>query len=271
MKPISFVKGHATDSAGNQACEAHHDNDIIVHSPTQPPARGLDSLTGDQACDLYASIVMASSSASPRATTTPKEGKTLSSTPFEATEQPQALAASGASSVRASSAPPTSYCESCAMEVIDPAHYQGMAHLVGRQQQLKDEEARQKRRIGSNDVENDENTDQGPDVLVSRLQLEHGQTKALTWMRQQGWRDGAGLGRENQGMRHPVVTTFKQDRLGLGHPQTDRRKVTHPSIAKHTGPQPNNPMTNTNSGKSIAAQAKVDAAKRQAMLQYLKQ
>ncbi|SAL94994.1 hypothetical protein, partial, partial [Absidia glauca] len=101
---------------------------------------------------------------------------------------------------------------------------------------------------------------------VTRLEMEHGEDSAMHVMKKYGWRPGEGLGKSNQGARYPVATVWKQDRLGIGHPRTDRRRITHPSISKPLtkGPSPRSP-----GGKKLAADAKAEATLRSAMLHYM--
>jgi hypothetical protein len=147
------------------------------------------------------------------------------------------------------------YCKSCELVVRDPGHFHGTAHLVST------ETPQQPHRHGQRIEE--------PTTAikaVTRLEMEHGEDSAMHVMKKYGWRPGEGLGKSNQGARYPVATVWKQDRLGIGHPQTDRRRITHPSISKPRtkGPSPRSP-----GGKKLAADAKAEATLRSAMLHYM--
>ncbi|ORX56818.1 hypothetical protein DM01DRAFT_1334380 [Hesseltinella vesiculosa] len=207
-------------------------NGKSAHATAQDPATTTEELSGDQVSDLYQSIVMNAHS------TPPNNAPLLDDTPGALTTY--------------------LYCDTCEMDITGPEHYQSLAHLIGKQQHGDPLPSL----AGSFSPQTKANVE----VLVSRLQLEHGKEKALDWMRKQGWQDGQGLGKTNQGAPFALATTFKQDRLGVGHPNTDRRTVTHPSITKTRSVS----VTSSTAG-SIASQTSADAAHRQALLRYMKQ
>ncbi|KAI8099454.1 uncharacterized protein BX664DRAFT_321279 [Halteromyces radiatus] len=142
----------------------------------------------------------------------------------------------------------TIYCESCDMEVRDPKHFSGTAHLVSIQSSPPSQSI----------------SPSTKGATLTRLQLEHGQTRALQLMEKQGWRQGQGLGKTNQGQPYPVTTIYKHDRLGIGHPRTDRRRITHPSVTSQIGK--NKTLIK---GKQLVADAKAEATLRSAMLHYM--
>jgi hypothetical protein len=148
------------------------------------------------------------------------------------------------------------YCKSCELVVRDPGHIHGTAHLVSTE--IPQQPRRHGRRI--------EEATTTTIKTVTRLEMEHGEDSAMHVMKKYGWRPGKGLGKSNQGTRYPVATVWKQDRLGIGHPRTDRRRITHPSISK---PLTKGPSSRSPGGKKLATDAKAEATLRSAMLHYM--
>lgn len=146
------------------------------------------------------------------------------------------------------------YCKSCDLVIRDPGHFHGTAHLVSTETPQRS--PRHGQRIEEATAIR----------TVTRLEMEHGEDSAMHVMKKYGWRPGEGLGKSNQGTRYPVATVWKQDRLGIGHPRTDRRRITHPSISKSVTKEPSSRSV---SGKKLAADAKAEAALRSAMLHYM--
>ncbi|KAI8336970.1 hypothetical protein BC941DRAFT_426261 [Chlamydoabsidia padenii] len=144
------------------------------------------------------------------------------------------------------------YCKSCDMVIRDPGHFHGTAHLVSTQHQPHRVETK---------------NPAPTKTMVTRLELVHGKDPALQLMEKYGWRPGEGLGKSKQGTPYPVTTVWKQDRLGIGHPRTDRRRITHPSISKTSSNK--GQQRAVISGKKLAVDAKAESALRSAMLHYM--
>ncbi|CAO3596382.1 unnamed protein product [Absidia cylindrospora] len=167
------------------------------------------------------------------------------------------------------------YCASCDLVVRDPAHFHGTAHLVSVQSspppspQQRRQQQQQQQHEATQQITEQQQLKDTP-AAVTRLELEYGKDRAVQLMKKQGWRYGQGLGKSNQGAPYPVTTVWKQDRLGIGHPRTDRRRITHPSISKSKDTKTNTlKHPGLVSGKKLAADAKAEANLRTAMLHYM--
>ncbi|KAI9029962.1 hypothetical protein CLU79DRAFT_733423 [Phycomyces nitens] len=142
----------------------------------------------------------------------------------------------------------TIYCADCEMDILVGSyqkHIRGMAHMISRQSQPP------------------------PDVLGL-----NSTNKGFQMLRKQGWRYEEGLGASEQGRRHPIATTFKHDRLCIGHKKTGPKAVTHTWSAIERARMADKPIRNLTkplSGKALAAQAQKDAKKRAAMIHYMNQ
>lgn len=91
-------------------------------------------------------------------------------------------------------------------------------------------------------------------------------------LRSQGWEYEQGLGATGQGRRHPIATALKQDRLGIGHPESSRKRVTHTwqqVESQHQKKQRKEVLAKP-SGKQIARAARKESKRRVQMLNYLK-
>ncbi|CAO3636351.1 unnamed protein product [Cunninghamella blakesleeana] len=146
------------------------------------------------------------------------------------------------------------YCPSCDMKVKDPSHFHGIAHLVSSE---KDTDPSQPSPTNTNTTKSS--------TTITRLEMEHGQDLALKLMKKNGWDYGQGLGKHNQGEKYPLQATWKQDRLGLGHPNTIKKKITNKSILQ----PPTTIQQQKIKGKQLAANAKAESTLRSAMLHYM--
>ncbi|KAF9123143.1 G patch domain and ankyrin repeat-containing protein 1 [Mortierella sp. 14UC] len=94
------------------------------------------------------------------------------------------------------------FCEPCQMEVrkddLD-RHRRGTAHLMSQELPIKP---------------------------IDALTLGH-ENKGFRMLVSSGWDYDKGLGAEGQGVRHPVATRLKHDRLALGAAGTSKKLVTH--------------------------------------------
>ncbi|KAI9282308.1 hypothetical protein BY458DRAFT_544012 [Sporodiniella umbellata] len=84
-------------------------------------------------------------------------------------------------------------------------------------------------------------------------------------VRAQGWQYHQGLGKQNQGKRHPIATAFKQDRACLGQSKPPQKRITHPP------PAPAAPSSVFPTAKQRQKRAKKESLQRTALLYYLKE
>ncbi|CAO3613392.1 unnamed protein product [Cunninghamella echinulata] len=168
------------------------------------------------------------------------------------------------------------YCDSCDMIVKDPFHFQGTAHLVSSERKIVSPTPLSASTLASASASattQQSNYTLLPANTITRLEMEHGKDLAIQLMKKYGWEQGKGLGKNNQGLKYPVTATWKQDRLGLGHPSTVKKKITNKSIL------PSSPSNSTSiqqhqqqqqiKGKQLAANAKTESELRTAMLHYM--
>ncbi|ORZ08410.1 hypothetical protein BCR42DRAFT_425087 [Absidia repens] len=259
MHPIPFVKSSSTTTTTTEQ------GIVNTNTNANPPSTTDDTDLGTMVAGIYESIVSSTSSSSAT-----KDHDSSSSSIWTAGDSTSALDHVNSKS--------SIYCPSCDLVVRDPAHFHGTAHLVSvqsrpppqrQQQQQQHEEAQgQKQMLEQQQQQQQKDTP----AAVTRLELEYGKERAVQLMKKQGWRYGQGLGKTNQGAPYPVTTVWKQDRLGIGHPRTDRRRITHPSISKAKDTKSSKNMLKNPglvSGKKLAADAKAEANLRTAMLHYM--
>ncbi|KAI8145588.1 hypothetical protein BJV82DRAFT_42384 [Fennellomyces sp. T-0311] len=97
-----------------------------------------------------------------------------------------------------------------------------------------------------------------------------GRNVGFRLLRAQGWKYEEGLGAKGEGRRHPIATSLKQDKFGLGHSRTAPKRVTHTYQETEEAYRQKKPEPKAiPSGKMLARQARRDARKRAAMLHYL--
>ncbi|KAL0095733.1 hypothetical protein F4703DRAFT_1826492 [Phycomyces blakesleeanus] len=140
------------------------------------------------------------------------------------------------------------YCSDCEMDILVGTyqqHIRGMAHMISRESQPP------------------------PDVLEL-----NSANKGFQILRKQGWNYAEGLGVSEQGRRHPIATTFKYDRLCIGHKRSGPKAITHTWHAierARMGSKSVRQIQKPMSGKVLAEQAQRDARKRAAMIHYMNQ
>lgn len=90
-------------------------------------------------------------------------------------------------------------------------------------------------------------------------------------LRSQGWEYEQGLGAAGQGRRHPIATALKPNRLGIGHPESSRKRVTHTwqQVESQHQKKQRGEVLPKPSGKQIARAARKESKKRVAMLNYM--
>ncbi|KAF7730961.1 G patch domain and ankyrin repeat-containing protein 1 [Apophysomyces ossiformis] len=187
---------------------------------------------GNAVAEFYKTIVSSSSS-----DTAPSQNSTSTST---------SATASTSTSAPRQSKPGELWCKTCAMAVPAESydrHIKGTAHLVSAE------------------------TLPAPDLLVLNAT-----NVGFKMLRASGWEYEQGLGVSNQGRRHPIATTLKQDRRGIGCPGDRRKRVTHlhyeidrTARERRRAERASQPL----SGKEIARRDREESRKRTALLHYL--
>ncbi|KAI8047083.1 uncharacterized protein B0P05DRAFT_592847 [Gilbertella persicaria] len=141
----------------------------------------------------------------------------------------------------------TTYCPDCDLDILTSdyqRHLAGTAHMVSKP-----------------------TTVETPDLLEL-----NGKNIGFKMMVSQGWKYEGGLGPQQEGKRHPIATTLKQDRLGIGHQDTAKKAITHryrEIEKKAIERQRRAREQQKNPGKEIALQAKRESQQRTALLHYL--
>ncbi|KAI9299278.1 hypothetical protein BJ944DRAFT_274340, partial [Cunninghamella echinulata] len=159
------------------------------------------------------------------------------------------------------------YCDKCDMIIKDPSHFQGTAHLVSSEREIVSPTALSAVFPTTTGQPNDTSL---PTNTITRLEMEHGKDLAIQLMKKYGWEQGKGLGKNNQGLKYPVTATWKQDRLGLGHPNTVKKKITNKAILPSSSSNSNSTQQQQQiKGKQLAANAKAESELRTAMLHYM--
>lgn len=103
----------------------------------------------------------------------------------------------------------------------------------------------------------------------------NGSNIGFRMLQSQGWKYEEGLGASGQGRRHPIATSLKHDRLGLGHSNSPRKRVTHSwqeteqYYLKRQGKSATTKIQYMPSGKELARKARKESRQRVAMLRYL--